>query len=67
MVSALSSEMVIEGAVEVEEASKDLKARFAEKFRLGKPRRIELLVNQSLSHTRCLGTHEEVKSDNSYK
>ena len=33
VVSALISEMVIEGAVEVEEASKDLKARFAEKFR----------------------------------
>ncbi|MGB1961887.1 MAG: RbsD/FucU domain-containing protein, partial [Candidatus Puniceispirillaceae bacterium] len=33
VVSALSSEMVIEGAVEAEEASDDLKARFAEKFR----------------------------------
>ena len=33
VVSALSSEMVIEGAVEVEKASNDLKARFAEKFR----------------------------------
>ena len=33
MVLALSSEMVIEGVVEAEEASEDLKARFAEKFR----------------------------------
>lgn len=33
VVSALSSEMVIAGAVEAEETSDDLKARFAEKFR----------------------------------
>ena len=61
VVSALGLEAVIEDVVEAEEASDDLKARFAGNFWRGKPLRIGLLADQRYSHMPRLRNAQRIK------